>query len=98
MAPDRIGYLEPIPTGLTEDRYIKAVEFREIAEPTGKGEAPKGASQRAALNTFVMHHIGIAARTDLDDSFGATDIDLDPDSGQKVPGAFRFTHEHWCGL
>jgi len=59
LAPDYFGPLEPVPTGLTEDRYVKAVEFREVrpqlAAPTAKEPG------RAALNLFVVHHAVIAA-------------------------------------
>ena len=56
VAPDFYGRQGPVPTGLTEDRYVKAVEFRERRHDTG-------AAQRKAgdLNYFVVHHAVIAA-------------------------------------
>jgi hypothetical protein len=44
-APDWWGALPPTPTGLTEDRYVSAVEFKEISSLAG------GAGRR-----FIFHH------------------------------------------
>ena len=44
-APDWWGALAPVPTGLTEDRYVSAVEFREVSDVQG-GTGGK----------FVFHH------------------------------------------
>ena len=56
VAPDFYGRQGPVLTGLTEDRYVKAAEFRERRHDTG-------AAQRKAgdLNYFVVHHAVIAA-------------------------------------
>jgi len=56
VAPDFYGRIGPAPTGLTEDRYVKAVEFRERRHD-------KGAADRKAgdLNYFTVHHAVIAA-------------------------------------
>ena len=50
-APDWWGQVEPIPTGLTEDRYVRAVEFREIndVEDRGDGETVIG-------GRWIFHH------------------------------------------
>lgn len=44
-APDWWGALAPVPTGLEEDRYVSAVEFKEISDVTG-GTGGK----------FIFHH------------------------------------------
>ena len=44
-APDWWGALAPVPTGITEDRYVAAVEFKEISDVTG-GTGGK----------FIFHH------------------------------------------
>jgi hypothetical protein len=65
VAPDYFGPLEPVPTGLTEDRYVKAVEFREVRPQLA---APTAKDGRAALNTFVVHHAVISAGGGENDS------------------------------
>ncbi len=56
VAPDFYGRIGPAPTGLTEDRYIKAVEFREVRHDMGTVERKAG-----DLNYFSVHHAVIAA-------------------------------------
>jgi hypothetical protein len=56
VAPDFYGRIGPAPTGLTEDRYIKAVEFREKRNDAGGTERKAG-----DLNYFAVHHAVIAA-------------------------------------
>jgi hypothetical protein len=56
VAPDFYGRQGPAPTGLTEDRYIKAVEFREKRHDTGAAARKAG-----DLNYFVVHHAVVAA-------------------------------------
>ncbi len=50
---DEIG---PVSTGLTEDRYIKAVEVREVRllDETATASAPK-----SGFGNFTIHHIGV---------------------------------------
>lgn len=48
-APDWWGNMEPIPTGLTEDRYVRAVQIREINDISGEGGGVGG--------RFIVHHI-----------------------------------------
>ena len=55
VAPDFYGRIGPAPTGLTEDRYIKAVEFRERRLDAGAAERKAG-----DLNYFAVHHAVIA--------------------------------------
>mgnify|MGYP001465420052 CR=1 FL=1 len=50
---DEIG---PVATGLTEPRYIKAVEVKEVRLP--KGGAPVAPS-KSGYGTFTIHHFGV---------------------------------------
>ena len=52
------GSLGPFPTGLTEDRYIKSVEVREIWPP-GLREQVRSLPQRADLTSAVVHHASV---------------------------------------
>ena len=60
VAKDWQGVGGSSPTGLTEDRYIRAIEVREVRT---RDEAPDNAVQRTAgdLNLFVLHHAGFRA-------------------------------------
>ena len=52
-APDWWGELTPVPTGLTEDRWVKSVEMREVNDipaATGGGRATVG-------GRYVFHHM-----------------------------------------
>ena len=89
VAPDlQADLAELVPLGLTEDRYIKAVQVREVrlSERAVAG-APDAA--RAALNISVLHHAVIAARTDFD----AESEDPNDPTGRRVGGEFSLTHE-----
>ena len=94
VAADWFGGINPpSPTGLTEDRYVQAVEVKEVLlDDDGLEIRPAAATAgdtagdagRAELNLFVVHHAVIAAVTDRrDDQPGAI--------GQ--PGNFNITHE-----
>ena len=51
VGPDRWGDLGLVPTGLTEDRYVKAVEVREVNDlPTDRGSSTVG-------GRYVFHHM-----------------------------------------
>ena len=71
VASDWFGGIgPPSPTGLTEDRYIKAVQVREVIleddeseSTTVNTETPAKDAGRAELNLFVVHHAVIAAST-----------------------------------
>ena len=52
LAPDWWGSLEAIPLGLTEDRYVAAVEYRERSTSSGT------ASRDTVGGLFVIHHAG----------------------------------------
>ena len=51
-APDRWTSLGTIPTGLTEDRYVAAVEVREF------NDMPKDGPSNTVGGRFVFHHVG----------------------------------------
>jgi hypothetical protein len=79
------GDIGVTPTGMTEDRYVKAVEVREIRLSE---KAPSGANTtpRAALNISTIHHATIGARTDFDpNSEFPTSV--------SVNGGFNLVHE-----
>ena len=94
VAADWFGGIgPPSPTGLTEDRYVQAVEVKEVLldddgleiEPAAKSAADAaGDGGRAALNLFVVHHAVITAMTEqAGDEAGPL--------GQA--GNFNITHE-----
>jgi mono/diheme cytochrome c family protein len=80
VAPDFYGRIGPSPTNLQEDRFIKAVEFRERRHDSATAERKAG-----DLNYFVVHHAVIGAST------GAGDDDIDQASGtsntERMDGA-----------
>lgn len=87
VAPDFYGRIGPSPTGLTEDRYIKAVEFREKRLDTG-------AAQRKAgdLNYFTVHHAVIAATAGKNDSAtGDAAVDQASGTAAESRGGGRFS-------
>ena len=50
VSPDYWGALAPVPTGLTEDRYVAAIEMKEVNDSRNKpGRATVG-------GLFVFHH------------------------------------------
>jgi hypothetical protein len=54
ISPDYWGALPPVPTGLTEDRYVAAMEIKEVNDARNKtGRATVG-------GLFVFHHALIA--------------------------------------
>jgi hypothetical protein len=89
VAADWFGGIAPSPTGLTEDRYIKAVEIKEVRlsekprEKSGKGGG------RADLNLFVVHHAVIAVATP--EQAGASDEEAGQALGRR--GNFSITYE-----
>ena len=101
LAPDWYGMVNPpSPTGLTEDRWIKAVEIREaIVDDDGREVVPAaagaaGGESRADLNRFVVHHSVINAKRN-----SAPEDDAHPNSGgesaaaAREPGLFGIVHE-----
>jgi len=75
VAPDFYGRMGPAPTELTEDRYIKAVEFRERRHDSGSADRKAG-----DLNYFVVHHAVIAATAGK----GGADDEIDQASGTSA--------------
>ena len=65
--------LGPVPTGLTEDRYIKAVEVKEVRLLSAAEKAAARKDSRRGFGNFTIHHIGVHSsdevfqpQTDLD--------------------------------
>jgi len=79
------GDIGVTPTGLTEDRYIKAVEVREV-RLSAKAVKETGDTPRAALNISAIHHATIGARTDFDPK-------SEFPTSESVNGAFTLVHE-----
>src|SRR5262249_18361588 len=53
-APDWWGEIKSIPTGLTEDRYVAALEIKEVNDV----ESSKAGANRATVGgRFVIHHM-----------------------------------------
>jgi hypothetical protein len=87
VAADWFGALEPpSPTGLTEDRYIKAVEIKEVRLQEKKTEKAAG---RADLNLFVVHHAVVEGTTEPRESAA----DNDPQTPEGRSGGFNITYE-----
>lgn len=58
MAADQWISLGTVPTGLTEDRYVSAVEVREV------NDIPKNAGSTTVGGRFVFHHMNYSSSTD----------------------------------
>ena len=87
VAPDLQADIDPVKVGLTEDRYIKAVQVREIRLSDRAVEGtPTG--PRAALNISVLHHATMSSRTEID----AESEDPDNPAG-RLSGGFNLVHE-----
>ena len=89
VAADWYGLLDSSPTGLTEDRYVKSVEVREVLLKE------RSAVQRNAgdLSLFVVHHAVISSRERLPDDVIVTQTQT---SGPRPRGdsqAFSITYE-----
>ncbi len=50
-SPDWWGELESVPTGLTEDRWVKSVEIREVNDVKGDG------GRKTVGSRYVFHHM-----------------------------------------
>ena len=79
VAADWHGYWEPTLVGLTEDRYISAVEVHEV-----RVEGSRGRSGRLG-GYSVIHHAGIVA--------GTPGEQVTPGPVGRIEGAFGMTHE-----
>jgi mono/diheme cytochrome c family protein len=58
MSADQWVSLGTVPTGLTEDRYVSAVEVREI------NDIPKTVDSKTVGGRFVFHHMNYSSSTD----------------------------------
>ncbi len=58
MSADQWVSLGTVPTGLTEDRYVAAVEVQEI------NDVPKNADSKTVGGRFVFHHMNYSSSTD----------------------------------
>ena len=81
LATDYYGTLATTPTGLTEDRYIKAVEIKEVKLKELAGPRTVG-----DLNLFVVHHAVIASRT------RSLDGDDGPQLHERSSGTFSMLY------
>ena len=57
VGADSVAEIGPVPTGLTEDRYIKAVEVKEVRLVEVK--------EGGGLSNFSIHHIGVHIGEDV---------------------------------
>ena len=62
--PDRWGDVGQVPTGLTEDRYVSALEVREI------NDVPKAGPTKTVGGRFVFHHMTYSSTVPGPDSGG----------------------------
>ena len=91
VAADWFGGINPpTSTGLTTDRFVKAVEVKEVLLDENDQELDPAAAtaggksgDRAALNLFVVHHAVITAMTP----------NAEADSPLGAAGNFNITHE-----
>jgi hypothetical protein len=87
VAPDLQGDIGVVPTNLTEDRYVKAVQVREI-RLSEKEVAGTRSGPRAALNISVLHHANIQARMEFDE-----DSDQPDSAVGRRSSDFSLVHE-----
>ena len=77
-APDWWGSIPGVPTGLTEDRYVSALEYKEVTE------SREGTPRNTVGGLFVVHHA----------SMTVTDPDPDPNEDDSAARLGRWpTHE-----
>ena len=84
VAADWYGLLESSPTGVTEDRWVKAVEVREVLLDEAQVERKSG-----DLNLFVVHHAVISARPRTDE----IQTQARPVGERADPDLFSVVHE-----
>ncbi len=82
VAADYHDEFGPVPTGLTEDRYVKAVEVKEIRllDAETKAQLDQKVNSGSGFARFTIHHMGIHT--------GEQYYESDKDRAQ-----FRLTHE-----
>ena len=76
-APDWWGDIEPVPTGLIEDRYVASVEVREVNDYNPATDE----SRETVGGRFIFHHMIWSTRV------------IDPEDGQAVPATSWPVHE-----
>jgi hypothetical protein len=75
-APDWWGEIESVPIGIAEDRYVAALEIKEV------NDIPRGGTGRATVGAhYVFHHMIWSTRL----------LDADPDQDQSADGASAST-------
>ena len=84
LAADWYGLLDPSPTGLTEDRWVQAVEVREVLLDEATVDRKSG-----DLNLFVVHHAVISARPRSDE----IQTQARPRGERSDPDLFSVVHE-----
>jgi hypothetical protein len=67
VGPDRWGDIGLVPTGLTEDRYVSAVEVREV------NDIPKSGGTNTVGGRFVFHHMTYSSVIQGERGSGAAD-------------------------
>jgi hypothetical protein len=107
LAPDWFGVLGESPTNLPEDRYVSAVEIKEVNDSHGK------TSTRATVGgLYLFHHaaFGVVGPDGRGSSFGGWPVHevgrnadvFDPDAGKLIPANAKLTfasvHLHSNGL
>jgi hypothetical protein len=104
-APDWWGPIGETPTGLTEDRYVAAVEYKEVAEFQGTP------GRQTVGGRFIFHHLSTRAVTadeQVDNAQGLPTHEVgrnpdifDPDAGRLLRAAsklvFSSAHLHANG-
>ena len=76
--PDWWGSIGEVPAGLTEDRYVAAMEYKEVTE------SREGATRNTVGGLFVVHHA----------TLGITDPNPDPNENDPLARLRRWpTHE-----
>ena len=109
-APDWFGAIGESPTGLTEDRYVAAVEYKEVTE------SRVGAGRETVGGLYVVHHATMGAvDPDVDEAaqeaarlggwpvheVGRNADVFDPEAGRLMPAGatlvFSNTHLHANG-
>ena len=59
VAADYHDDFGPVPMGLTEDRYIKAVEVKEVRLWDDEARAEANARKKSGFGNFTIHHLGL---------------------------------------
>jgi hypothetical protein len=56
-SPDWWGDMPSVPTGLTEDRYVRAVAIREVNDAAAGGAAAHGGHRTSVGGRWIVHHM-----------------------------------------